>query len=947
MPPPPPLLPMKLASLRRWLLAGTFVLLLPAPGRTQGVPPLLNYQGRVVVGGTNFSGQGQFKFALVNSAGTTTYWSNDGTSTAGSEPARAVTLTVTGGLYSLGLGDAALANMTALPASVFAGNADVRLRVWFNDGTNGSQILSPDQRIGSVGYAQLAATVPDGSITSAKLGAGAVTAGNLAGGVAGTYQTASGATAAQANTSYAATGTSPVSFTLPATANVGDVVTIAGTGTGGWSLTPGQGQSVFTNDKLAFRWTTVPGTDLNRQSGWTSVACSADGSHVIVCRPAQSAAVRVSTNYGATFTADGTLQNGDFVAVAASADFTHLVAASDALGSSTSSAIYVSTNAGATWAAAANTSGINWSAAASSADGSRLVATVGGGSIYTGGIYTSADAGVTWTATNAPSAVWSAVASSADGTRLVATQSHYANGASAGLIYRSADAGATWTATSAPSLAWTSVVSSADGSHLAAAGYTTDLEIYLSADAGATWTLARNVPGSALASSADGVHLAAFGYDNAYTSADAGASWTSSPTNGTGNGYSAAASSADGVHLVATETYDSIHMGVGALTAAQGSATQFQYLGNGRWGTLNQTSLAAGSVGNTQLANPSLTINTGAGLSGGGPVALGGTITLGTNATAANTPSTLVSRDASGNFSAGTITASLSGNATNATTANNANALGGMNATSTNTASSVVSRDAGGGFSAGSITSTNSAANVLAFDAEGAVAYGTWLRLGNSAAGGRIWNLISSAGGNGEGGGKLLFNDGTSNTTRMVLDSSSRLGIGQVPVTNALEVSGDASKSTAGSWLANSDRRIKTVIHPLAGALDLLDRLNPVGFHYTPEYRATHPEIPDVEYFNVIAQEFREVFPDAVHGSGERLPDGSEILQVDTYPALIESLAAVKELHGLCKAQGETLQKQAAEIQRLRREAEQQAADYDVRLQRLERAAGIPAAVVP
>src|SRR6266852_2274276 len=33
------------------------------------VPQMLNYQGRVAVGGTNFTGTGQFKFALVSSPG--------------------------------------------------------------------------------------------------------------------------------------------------------------------------------------------------------------------------------------------------------------------------------------------------------------------------------------------------------------------------------------------------------------------------------------------------------------------------------------------------------------------------------------------------------------------------------------------------------------------------------------------------------------------------------------------------------------------------------------------------------------------------------------------------------------------------------------------------------------------------------------------------------------
>ena len=45
------------------------------------VPQLINYQGRVTVNGTNFSGAAQFKFALVNAAGSSNYWSNDGTVT--------------------------------------------------------------------------------------------------------------------------------------------------------------------------------------------------------------------------------------------------------------------------------------------------------------------------------------------------------------------------------------------------------------------------------------------------------------------------------------------------------------------------------------------------------------------------------------------------------------------------------------------------------------------------------------------------------------------------------------------------------------------------------------------------------------------------------------------------------------------------------------------------
>ena len=84
------------------------------------VPALLNYQGRVAVGGVNFDGSGLFRFALVNADGSQTYWSNDGTSTAGGQPTSAVTLPVTKGLYAVLLGDTTLANMTAVPPTVFA-----------------------------------------------------------------------------------------------------------------------------------------------------------------------------------------------------------------------------------------------------------------------------------------------------------------------------------------------------------------------------------------------------------------------------------------------------------------------------------------------------------------------------------------------------------------------------------------------------------------------------------------------------------------------------------------------------------------------------------------------------------------------------------------------------------------------------------------------------------
>jgi hypothetical protein len=175
------------------------------------VPGIINYQGRIVDNGTNFTGTGQFKFALVNgTSGTTNYWANDGTSVG--QPSAAVSLSVAKGLYSLLLGDTTVSNMTAaIPASVFT-NSDVRLRVWFNDGANGFQQLLPDQRIAAVGYAVMAASVPAGSITALQLASNAVTAASLAPGAVTAAAIANGAVG---STQLASNAINPTALVSP------------------------------------------------------------------------------------------------------------------------------------------------------------------------------------------------------------------------------------------------------------------------------------------------------------------------------------------------------------------------------------------------------------------------------------------------------------------------------------------------------------------------------------------------------------------------------------------------------------------------------------------------------------------------------------------------------------------------------------------------------------
>ena len=86
----------------------------------------------------------------------TTWWSNDGTSANGSEPSSAVSVSVSQGLFTVILGNTALPNMTAIPASIFSMEPNLQLIIWFSDGVNGFAMLNPPQLLTPVPYAAFA-----------------------------------------------------------------------------------------------------------------------------------------------------------------------------------------------------------------------------------------------------------------------------------------------------------------------------------------------------------------------------------------------------------------------------------------------------------------------------------------------------------------------------------------------------------------------------------------------------------------------------------------------------------------------------------------------------------------------------------------------------------------------------------------------------------------------
>jgi hypothetical protein len=258
------------------------------------------------------------------------------------------------------------------------------------------------------------------------------------------------------------------------------------------------------------------GIDISTDSGATwihafsndcfSVASSADGTELaaVVAIPPYFppfSSIVLSTNSGASWTTNWLAPYSQGV-VASSADGTKMAMTVGLSAYYTSGRIYVSTNSGITWTQTSAPYGA-WIAIASSANGTKLAALNFGGCVFT-----STNSGITWVPqTNSTRKPWSSIASSADGVKLVASAANGYFGINSGYggIFTSADSGVTWTQTSlSTNVSWDSVVSSADGAKLMAFGN----GVFISTNSGETWAQA-NVLGSRLAMSADGNQLVA------------------------------------------------------------------------------------------------------------------------------------------------------------------------------------------------------------------------------------------------------------------------------------------------------------------------------------------------------------------------------------------------------------------------------------------------------
>ena len=140
------------------------------------------------------------------------------------------------------------------------------------------------------------------------------------------------------------------------------------------------------------------------------------------------------------------------------------------------------------------------------------------------------------------------------------------------------------------------------------------------------------------------------------------------------------------------------------------------------------------------------------------------------------------------------------------------------------------------------------------------------------------------------GDGTMAFY--TNNSSRLRINSAGLVGIGTVPSTNMLEVSGNASKATAGDWLANSDVRLKKNIQPLHSEMMLDKLLKLEGITYEWNDDTTEYTRPEGIQYGFTAQNIQQVFPSLVE------EDNLGYLQTayGTYdPMMVEAIRALDE----------------------------------------------------
>ena len=275
------------------------------------------------------------------------------------------------------------------------------------------------------------------------------------------------------------------------------------------------------------------------------------------------------------------------------------------------------------------------------------------------------------------------------------------------------------------------------------------------------------------------------------------------------------------------------------------------------------TTIAADSValGTDTTGNYVASITNGSYITGGNGGSEGAGLTLAVDATSANTASKVVARDASGNFSAGTITAALSGNASTATTLATARNIQGV---SFNGSADITVVTAGTGVSVsgtqvsiGQAVATSSNVTFANMTSTGVLTVSN----GSTTANGIKFGADPGGGSGDIAQINYYASTGESTILHLQVDNDADDYI-KLDATGGTDNVG-AFRATGEITAYYSDERLKNFSGKIEGALDKVMNLN--GFYYTENDLAKSFGFNnDKQQVGVSAQQVQAVLPEAV-----------------------------------------------------------------------------------
>jgi hypothetical protein len=360
-------------------------------------------------------------------------------------------------------------------------------------------------------------------------------------------------------------------------------------------------------------------------------------------------------------------------------------------------------------------------------------------------------------------------------------------------------------------------------------------------------------------------------------------------------------SAAIAITKLASSTISGVSLGSNLYTLTQGNGLEYSAgsayngsaastIGIAALGVTN--AMLAGSIANAKLSNSTisgialgsnlatLTLSTsGTGLSGSTTYNGSGaaTFTVTSNATNSNTANTIVARDASGNFSAGTITATLSGNisgnaatvTTNAnltgdvTSAGNATTIGATKVTNAMLAGSIAdnkisSADTWNAKFGGTVTNyyipfanggnLQNSAFYYSFDIGGYVLSGQSLTLSGYRS--IAWGDLNRY---------LIYGSQDDGIVRIVTNNTFALTLNSSQILTLHGYTSGTLTTNASGVVSASDGRLKTKTRSITNGLDAVMQLQPTYYRWN-EDTDFHTEYEELGF---IAQEVAAIIPEA------------------------------------------------------------------------------------